>query len=140
MPAGGDSSESGADKQLPARTPGGQFVKGQSGNPAGRPKGRKNEIVQLKQDIELAIRQHVHPEKLKKVVEKVLNKAMNGNMAAAKLIFEHFLTKASGNDEEGQTANTGWTVIVENATFKMQNKPDDPANQPAIEAHFEEQK
>lgn len=103
------------------RNPSGQFPVGVSGNPKGRPKGSKNEIVTLKQDIELALRQHVHPDKLKKVVEKVLNKAANGNMAAAKLIFDYFLSRVS-DGEEGGKEQPSIRVIVENATFKVEQE------------------
>jgi hypothetical protein len=99
----------------------GKFPSGTSGNPKGRPKGSKNEISALKQDVELALRQHVHPEKLKKVIEKVLNKAANGNMAAAKLIFDYFLSRVSDGDEDGKE-QPAIRVIVENATFKVEQE------------------
>lgn len=103
------------------RADNGQFPAGISGNPKGRPKGSKSEIVSLKQDIELALRQHVQPEKLKKVIEKVLNKAANGNMAAAKLIFDYFLSRVSDGDEGGKE-QPAIRVIVENATFKVEQE------------------
>lgn len=101
------------------RTETGQFKAGISGNPRGRPKGSKSEVTQLKTDIELALRQHVHPEKLKKVVEKVLNKAANGNMAAAKLIFDYFLSRPTEGDEKGD-ATPAIRVVVENITIAKQ--------------------
>lgn len=101
------------------RTEKGQFLAGVSGNPKGRPKGSKSEVTQLKTDIELALRQHVHPEKLKKVVEKVLNKAANGNMAAAKLIFDYFLSRVSDGEDNGN-APPAIKVVVENITIAKQ--------------------
>jgi hypothetical protein len=103
------------------RTDKGQFPAGVSGNPKGRPKGSKNEIVALKQDMELALRQHVKPEKLKKVIEKVINKAANGNIAAAKLIFDYFLSRVADNDDNGKE-QPAIRVIVENATFKVEQE------------------
>lgn len=99
----------------------GQFPVGVSGNPKGRPKGSKNEIVTLKQDMELALRQHAKPEKLKKILEKVFNKAANGNMAAAKLVFDYFLSRVADGDEGGKE-QPSIRVIVENATFKVEQE------------------
>lgn len=101
------------------RTDKGQFPAGVSGNPKGRPKGSKSEVTQLKTDIELALRNHVHPEKLKRVVEKVLNKAANGNMAAAKLIFDYFLSRPTEGDDQGN-APPAIRVVVENITIAKQ--------------------
>lgn len=103
------------------RNENGQFPVGVSGNPKGRPKGSKNEVATLKADIELAMRQHVKPEKLMKVVEKVLNKAANGNMAAAKLIFDYFLSRVSDGDDNN-AEQPAIRVIVENATFKIEQE------------------
>jgi hypothetical protein len=107
------------------RTDRGQFPVGISGNPKGRPKGSKNEIVALKQDMELALRQHVDPHKIKKVLEKVLNKAANGNMAAAKLVFDYFLSRVADGDESGKE-QPSIRVIVENATFKVEQERQQP--------------
>lgn len=105
------------------REPNGQFPAGVSGNPRGRPRGSKNEVIELKSEIELALRQHVKPEKLKKVLEKVLNKAANGNMAAAKLVFDYFLSRVSDGEDKGSGVPS-IRVIVENATFlAAQPKP-----------------
>jgi hypothetical protein len=102
--------------QPPVRTDKGQFPKGVSGNPAGRPAGRKNQITALKQDMELAIRQHVRADKIKKIVEKMANKAANGNVAAAKLILDHFLSKVTDTEDTADKSG-GLTIRIENATF-----------------------
>ena len=108
------------------RTESGQFQAGVSGNPKGRPKGTKNQIVELKREVELAVREHADPRRIKKVMEKVFNKAANGNMAAAKLVFDYFLSRPTDSEDE-TNGNRSIKVIVENATFKVENQQERPA-------------
>lgn len=117
----GSDSPSPHQTDVPVRTNAGQFPKGTSGNPLGRPVGRKNQITQLKQDMEIAIREHVHTAKVKKIVEKMANKAANGNVAAAKLILDHFLSKVTDTEDVGDKTG-GITIRIENATFAAQSK------------------
>ncbi len=119
----------------PARTPDGQFAKGVSGNPAGRPVGRKSEIVALKQDLENAIRKRVDPRKIQRIVDKLVNKAMNGNLQAAKLILDKVLSNA-GETEEVSAGKGGIRIIVENATFAATQRAAVP--KPAVDAEFTE--
>lgn len=106
---------------MSTRTVEGKFISGASGNPRGRPKGTKNEITELKQEVELAVRQHADLKKIKKVLEKVFNKAANGNMAAAKLVFDYFLSRVNDADDSGKE-QPAIRVIVENATFKVEQQ------------------
>jgi hypothetical protein len=98
------------------RTESGQFPKGTSGNPAGRPPGRKGEIVALKQDLEVAIRSHVDPRKIAKIINVVVNKAMNGNLQAAKLILDKVLSNA-GETEDEVGGKGSIRIVIENATI-----------------------
>lgn len=130
----------GSDSPLPlqqARTEAGQFPAGQSGNPAGRPKGRKSQITALKQEMELAIRSHVRADKIKKIVEKIANKAANGNVAAAKLIFDHFLSKAI-DSEDASDKSAGITIRIENATFAATKPATPKIVVAAVEGEFTE--
>lgn len=113
------------DSSLPTRTASGQFPQGVSGNPAGRPPGRKSEIVSLKQELEIAIRQHVDTRKIKKIVDKLVNKAMNGNLQAAKLILDKVLPNA-GETEDEQGGKGAIRIVIENATFAAKAAPQPP--------------
>lgn len=89
-------------------------MKGVSGNPLGRP--RKADIVELKHEMEHALREHVPVEKLKKVVTAVVNAALQGDMKAAKLILEFFISKARDSEDAPDAART-YVFKIENATF-----------------------
>lgn len=101
---------------LPAPTGDGRFVKGQSGNPLGRPPNTKNRLATLRKELELAVIEHVGIEKIKRIINKVVEKAEAGDMRAAKLILDKVISNAGPGDE---TADNGRTIIfkIENATF-----------------------
>ena len=101
------------------RTEEGRFVKGRSGNPNGRPKGRKNHLVQLQQDLEIAVREHLDVTQITRIIKKICEKAEDGNVAAAKLI----LDKVIANAKDSEDVEGGGRVVVfriENATFAAQ--------------------
>lgn len=129
------------DERTPvARDDKGRFPKGVSGNPLGRPQGRKNEIVRLKQDLEIAIRQHVKAESVKDIINKMVNKARNGDVAAAKLILDKVLSNAR-EVEDTPGGEGGYKIVIENATFAVQGKENpQPAQQPAVDAEYTEVK
>ncbi len=102
-------------ENVPATKPG-TWVKGQSGNPAGRPKGKKNEITELQQDLELAVRKNINSAKVVQIVEKVVEMAVQGNLMAAKLILDKVMPNAKpAEDSAGD--NRGFTIRIENATL-----------------------
>jgi hypothetical protein len=84
-------------KQL-KRTDAGQFPKGVSGNPAGRPKGRKNEITLLKQELELALRERATPE-MGAVLDKAVELALEGHPGMIKLLLELHMSKGTTDDK-----------------------------------------
>ena len=103
----------------------GTWAKGQSGNPNGRPKGSKNELTELKQELEIAVRRSLPPEQLIRIVAKMATMAEEGNVKAAKLILDKFVSNATGAEEV--SGDTGGIVIrIENATFA--NKSNHPEN------------
>ena len=94
----------------------GKWVKGQSGNPAGRPKGKKLEITELQQDLELAVRKNISSDKVVNIVKKVVEMAEGGNLQAAKLILDKVMPNAKPSDD-GTDDNRGFTIRIENATL-----------------------
>lgn len=107
------------------RTDAGRFPAGVSGNPAGRP--RKADIVELKQSMEVALREHVQPEDLKKIIKKMIGLAVAGDTKAAKLILEFFISKAR-DTEDAPDGATQYVFKIENATFGA--VPDSPETIP----------
>jgi len=99
-------------------SPAGRFVKGVSGNPSGRPKKQQLKDIQL--DLEIALREHISVEKVKRIINKMVEKAADGHVGAAKLILDKVISNARDADDNG--ANDGRTVVfrIENATFAAQ--------------------
>ena len=103
-------------KNVAERNPDGTFVKGVSGNPAGRPPSKRNQITTLKQDLEIAIRQNVKPHQIHAIVDKMIDLAINeGSVGAAKLILDKTVSNAK-DDEEVKHDGGGVRVIIENVT------------------------
>ena len=103
------------------RNAAGQFVKGQSGNPTGRKLGSKNIITALKQDLEIAVRKNVAAPQIAKILDRMCELAMEGNVSAAKLILDKTLSNAKEADDV-QEANSGFTFVVKNITFKAEEE------------------
>lgn len=107
----------------PKRNGNGQWLAGSSGNPLGRPKGKKNEITDLKQDLEIALRQHMSADKIKTIIEAMYDKALEGNVGAAKLILDKVLSNAR-ETEDTQESSGGLKIVIENAQLDvLQNTP-----------------
>ena len=95
----------------------GTFLPGQSGNPNGRPLGKKSQITELKQDLEIAIRDKVKPGRIVKIVEKMCTLAEEGSVGAAKLILDKVLSNAKDADDVKE-AEGGFTFVVKNVTLQ----------------------
>lgn len=80
----------------------GTFPAGVSGNPKGRPKGRRNEITLLKENLELQLREQ-GAGRMAAVLETALDLALEGDRTMIKLLLEMHMTKGgSGDIKAGQ--------------------------------------
>lgn len=75
----------------------GTFVPGKSGNPAGRPVGAKNKITLLRHGLELELREFAAP-KMRAVLEKAFELALDGDRTMIKLLVEQHMAKAPAED------------------------------------------
>ena len=113
------------------RSADGKFLPGVSGNPKGRPKGKKNVITTLKQDMEIALRENLTVEDVQNVVKSMLAEALKGNVGAGKLILDKVMSNAKESEDEKESSG-GLKVVIENATFEALAQ-----NQNVIEAEAE---
>jgi hypothetical protein len=77
----------------------GTFVAGQSGNPAGRPKGSKNKITEIKLLTEQAVRSG-NLEDMIAVCQQIIGKAMEGDARAEKMVWDAMMSKASSTEDK----------------------------------------
>lgn len=107
-------SDSGSS--VTTRDEAGHFLPGTSGNPKGRPPGRRAQIDILKQDLEIAVRSKLDARRIGRIVEKMCDLAENGDVKAAKLILSMSVSTAASTGDEGDKQG-GITIRIENATF-----------------------
>ena len=111
------TSSTDESSQLPeTRDDKGRFVAGVSGNPKGRPKGKKNVITELKQDMEIALRENLSVEDIKGVIQSMLAEALNGNVGAGKLILDKVLSSAK-ESEDAKESGGGLKIVIEHANI-----------------------
>lgn len=106
---------------------GGMWLPGQSGNPAGRPKGSKGKLAELKRELEVAVRDNLNPKVVRGILQRMAEMALAGDVKAAKLILDKLLTNASEGEEESKGTGT-FVFQVKNLTLKHE--------QPAVDAEF----
>ena len=85
-----DSSQS--SEECAERAPDGRFLPGRSGNPTGKPLGRKAKITLRKQQLENAIRKHIKTDDVRKVWDRIVQDAVFnkiGTYSVAVLAHEH---------------------------------------------------
>lgn len=78
--------------------PKGRFVKGQSGNPAGRPKGSKNQITLLKLMAEEAVRGN-NMEAMQEVCNLIIEQAMDGHAPSQKLVWQAVVSNGVSDEK-----------------------------------------
>lgn len=84
---------------VPAPKKNTQFVKGQSGNPAGRAKGSKNAISLLKIQVEGELRARMTQD-MDAVIEKIIAMALNGDRDMLKLLYRSWVTGTKVGEDE----------------------------------------
>lgn len=115
---------------------GGMWLPGQSGNPAGRPKGAKGRLAELKRELEIAVRDNLNPKVVRGILQRMAEMALAGDVKAAKLILDKVLTNASDGEEEQKSQGT-FVFQVKNLTLKHDsNTGDVSVERPAIDAEF----
>ncbi len=85
-------------KPLAPRT-GSRFVKGQSGNPNGRPRGSKNKITLMKLALEGELRTQLKPD-MAEILAVAIMKAKGGNESMIKLLLDKTLPTTKAAEDE----------------------------------------
>ena len=67
----------------------------------GRPKGSKNKITLLKQELELQLREQAAP-RIAEVLDRAIEMALAGDRTMIKLLLEMHMAKGSGDDSKVQ--------------------------------------
>jgi hypothetical protein len=95
------------------RASGGQFVPGQSGNPAGRAKGTKNKITLARLMLEDQLRD-ILSEEGPKLMRKAIKMALkDGNDRVMRVLLDKMLTTPRGGDDN-ESGDRDVKVVVQN--------------------------
>ena len=88
-----------------------QFKSGKSGNPKGRPKGAKNKETLL-QEVLVTNSTNLMVKSLEKIVKAVIEKANEGDLAAAKMILDRIIPTKKAQDINAANGDGKFIVNV----------------------------
>lgn len=114
----------------------GQFLPGSRANPDGRPKGRRNRITELREAMEIAVREGLNPEDVKAVMDEMIKLAKDGSTKAAKLVLDKAVPNASDPKEDGVPDLPQYVFIIQN--MAQPNSPKETPVATAIDVEFTE--
>ena len=103
------------------RTSTGQFVKGHSGNPAGRTRGIRNKITLERLLLEDSLRQ-VLATKSPALLEKAIDMALEGNDRVMRALLDKVLATPK-HDDPGEAKDNEIKILIQNLT-NGQAKPE----------------
>lgn len=98
---------------LVTRTETGQFKKGVSGNPSGRPKGSKNRTTLLRQAIEGDMVDRLSTDAID-ILEVAIELAKKGDTACIKILMDRLLPARKAADEDTKSGVSGINIVVQN--------------------------
>lgn len=110
----------------------GQFVRGVSGNPNGKPIGTKSQITKLRENTELALRDYLADSaqqvKAMKAIDRIMDIALNGDekvaVGAFKVLFDRLLPNAKQADESADTGHRVPMILqIVNTTAGEKRRP-----------------
>lgn len=96
------------------RTESGRFVKGFSGNPAGRTKGIRNKITFERLMLEDALRQTLAT-KSTELLEKAIDMALEGNDRVMRALLDKVLSTPK-HDDPGEAKDNEIKILIQNLT------------------------
>ena len=99
------------------RNKNGRFVKGSSGNPAGRPKGSKNVITVQKLILEEAFR-YATENDMGKVLALIVKQALTGDKAAQKLVWDACVSKQHFGEDKAAGAKAEIRVTTKSVVIE----------------------
>jgi hypothetical protein len=102
-----------------------QFKPGESGNPLGRPKGSKNRMKLLAEQL--------IGNNAKLIVKKVISMALNGNEACLKMCMDRILPAQRAVDGEQRDKQQAINIIIEAAQQVTVSKETYTPTQPLID-------
>lgn len=123
----GASSDAGSLREThQAKNPGNRFKPGQSGNPKGRPKGRKNTFTLMDEVLDATVIANVNGQQKKMpkavaVFEVQVNKALRGDPRAAKVVLDyiHAREKRQGIEPMNVPLSEGDEEILDDLFFQL---------------------